>query len=65
MVYESRGRKSPYFPTFYGDLKGLYTEKGSAGKKPYLAFDISSKMNHQSLVTLEFVADSVSFVDSR
>ena len=62
--HERKGRKSPYFPTFYGDMRGLFHEKGES-KRNYLSFDITKKVNHQSLVTLEFEADSVAFVDNR
>ena len=64
-LYESRGRKFPYFPTFYGKMKGLYMKDRTGSAKPYLSYDMTSKFTHQSLVTLEFVADSVSFIESR
>ena len=64
-MYERVGRKSPYHPTFYGKMRGLF-KKGRGGEnKPFLAYDITSKVTHQSLVTLEFVADSVSFIESK
>jgi hypothetical protein len=64
-VYERAGRKSPYYPTFYGEMKGLFMSDESGGTKPYLSYDMTSKFTHQSLVTLEFEADSVSFIESR
>ena len=64
-VYERLGRKSPYYPTFYGKMKGLFINDKSGGTKPHLSYDITSEVTHQSLVTLEFVADSVSFIESK
>ena len=64
VMYEKRGRKSPFFPSFYGKLNGLFHEQ-SNGSKNYLSFDITNKVNHQSLLTLEFVADSVAFIENR
>lgn len=37
----------------------------SGGAKPHLSFDMSSRFTHQSLITLEFVADTISFVETK
>lgn len=63
MMYERKGRKSPLYPTFHGKLFGIYQE--SEKQQINMKYDVTSKVNHQSLVTLTFVADSVSFVENR
>ena len=64
MLYERRGKKSPFFTSFYGDLwKGGGRTHSDGTKQTMLMYKVKS--NHQSLVTLTFTADSLSFVDRR
>lgn len=63
---EEAGIKSHYFPGFYGDFIGPYSNKGET----YEAGNLSdtfllvyrSSQTHHSLITLTFTAHSVSFV---
>ena len=64
IMYERKGRKSPFYPLFYGKMRGLFKRQNDT-KKLYLSYDVSNTVSPQSLVTLSFVADSVSFVENR
>lgn len=65
MLYKRKGRKSPYHPKFYGELRGpgFYYTGTKYGRR--LQYFVPNTVNHQSLITLTFVADSVSFVSNR
>lgn len=52
-----------YFPDFYGDFLGPYSEGKSTEDDFQLIY--RAQDYHVSLVTLVFTADSVSFVDNR
>ena len=80
MMYERKGRKSPFFPLRYGKVRGLFQQQDDKKKDTkmnrkknkkdkdkiyYLSYDVSNTVSPQSLVTLSFVADSVSFVENR
>ena len=61
---------SPYFTTFYGDLLGPFhgqniTEVESIHHNTTFSLVYKSHHYQQSLVTLTFAADSVSFVENR
>lgn len=63
MLYKRKGRKSPYHPTFYGEFHAIYNDGTKYGRR--LQYIVPNTVNHQSLITLTFVADSVSFVSNR
>ena len=68
-VDKDAGRKTPYFPTFYGDLLGPFHDQGMAEAREMdqnLTFRLVYRATHtqQSLITLTFTADSVSFVEN-
>ena len=59
--YEAVGRESPFFPGFYGNFIGGFDVKDNSNNEEILlAYNISSPS--QSLITLTFSADSISFV---
>lgn len=51
--------KSHYFPGFYGDYQGVFRDESS-----YHMSYLSHK-THKSLITLEFAADRIAFVEHR
>ena len=51
--------KSHYFPRFYGDYKGVRRDEDSY----HMSF--LSHKTHKSFITLQFAADSISFVENR
>lgn len=63
MMYTRKGRKSPYHPSFYGKVTG-FSRVGVKNERN-LQFEVPNDFNHQSLITLTFVADSVSFLSNR
>lgn len=60
-IYEDSGNniKSHYFPRFYGDYRGVQRDDN------YLHMSYLSHKTHKSLITLQFIADSISFVEHR
>lgn len=63
MLYKRKGKKSPFHPKFYGKVRGYYGDGTKWGRR--LQYVLPNTINHQSLITLTFVADSVSFVNNR
>ena len=52
--------RSPYFPRFYGKYRGVTLSKDNELTMNYL-----STIPHKSLITLEFAANDISFVEYR
>jgi len=52
--------RSFYFPRFYGQYRGVTVSKGNELTMNYL-----STIPHKSLITLEFAANDISFVEFR
>ena len=67
---QQNGMSSPYFPSFYGELLGPFHDLGGPTEMTEIdkntTFRLAYKATHtqNSLVTLTFTAESVSFVEN-